>query len=53
MKMKLLASSLLMAGAMMASGTASAANIFATGTFSDWQGGTLTLFGERSSLGVR
>jgi len=51
MKIKLLASSLLMTGALMASGTASALGIFATGTFADWQGGTLALFGGAQHFG--
>lgn len=49
MKMKLLASSLLMAGAMMASGTASAF-VFASGTVSQWQAGTMTLFGGATQV---
>ena len=43
MKIKLLASSLVMAGALMASGSASA-GVFASGTINDWINGTLTLF---------
>ncbi len=41
MKIKLLASSLLMAGALIGSGTASAAFLIATGTMTEWQNGTL------------
>ena len=50
MKFKLLASSVLMAGALMGSGTASAI-VFATGTYNDWVGATMTLFGGATQVG--